>query len=133
MQRPPVRGGGRRSRALQHLVTFVAVVGALWLLVVAVLGGFFRLDTGPLLIDTPGWDWIPLPSLMVLGGLLAGVFIALIVRIPIAVAAGRRGARVRNQLLDRVGDVADETVLADIDNVLAERDEIAEQLAIATA
>ncbi|MGB3734806.1 MAG: GTPase [Ilumatobacter sp.] len=119
--------------ALQRLVTLVAAVGAAWLLVVAVLGGFFQLDTDPLLIDTPGWDWIPLPSLMVLGGLLAGLLIALLVRVPISVAAGRRGARVRDQLLDRVGSVADETVLADIERVLAERNEISEQLAIATA
>ena len=119
--------------ALQQLVTLVAVAGALWLLVVAVVGGFFQLDTDPLLIDTPGWDWIPLPSLMVLGGLLAGLLIALLVRIPVAVAARRRGARVRNKLLKRVGVVADETVLADIGRVLAERNEIADQLAIATA
>ena len=119
--------------ALQRLVTLVAVAGALWLLVVAVLGGFFQLDTDPLLIDTPGWDWIPLPSLMVLGGLLAGLLIALLVRIPVAAAAGRRGARVRNDLLKRVGVVADETVLADIDKVLAQRAGLAEQLAIVTA
>lgn len=111
----------------------VAVAVALWLLVVAVLGGFFQLDTDPLLIDTPGWDWIPLPSLMVLGGLLAGLLIALLVRFPVAVAARRRGARVRNKLLKRVGVIADETVLADIGRVLAERNEIADQLAIATA
>lgn len=118
---------------LQRLVTLVAAIGALWLLVVAILGGFLQLDTDPLLIDTPGWDWIPLPSLMVIGGLLAGLLIALVVRIPVAVAASRRGARVRRRLLDRVGTVADETVLADIGRVLSERDEIAAQLAIASA
>lgn len=119
--------------ALQRLLTLVAAAGALWLLVVAVLGGFLQLDTDPLLIDTPGWDWIPLPSLLVLGGLSAGLLVALIVRLPIAVAARRRGARVRHELLARVGSVADETVLVDIEQVLAERDEIIEQLAVVTA
>ena len=118
---------------LQRLVTLVAVVGAVWLLVVAVLGGFFKLDTDPLLIDTPGWEWIPLPSLMVLGGLLAGALIALLVRIPVAGAAARRGARVRSKLLDRVGAVADETVLADIERVLSDRSAITDRLAIVTA
>ncbi len=118
---------------LQRGVTLIAVVGALWLLAVAVLGGFFQLDTEPLLIDTPGWEWIPLPSLMVLGGLAAGLVLALLVHIPVAAAARRRGARVRQQLLRRVGDVADETVLADIDQVLAQRAQIADHLALATA
>ena len=119
--------------ALQRLVTLVAVAGALWLLVVAVLGGFFQLDTDPLLIDTPGWDWIPLPSLMVLGGLLAGLVLAVIVRIPVAAAARRRGAIARNELRKRVAVVADDTVLADIARVLRERNEIAELVAIVTA
>ena len=119
--------------ALQRLVTLVALVGALWLLVVAILGGFLQLDTDPLLIETPGWDWIPLPSLMVLAGLVAGLLIALLVRIPVAVAAGRRGARVRNDLLKRVGAVADETVLADIDRILADRATVTEALAVVSA
>lgn len=119
--------------ALQRLVTLVAVVGIAWLLVVAVLGGFFQLDTDPLLIDTPGWEWIPLPSLMVLGGLLAGFVVALFVRVPVAVAASRRGVRARNDMRARVGQVADDTVLADIDTVLAQRAELSDQLAIVTA
>ena len=118
--------------ALQGAVTIVAAVGAVWLLVLAVLGGFLRLDTEPLLIDTPGWEWIPVPSLMVLGGLLIGLLVALAVRIPVSISASRRGARMRALLLDRVAHVADETILSDIDTVLDERSRIVERLAVVT-
>lgn len=118
---------------LQRMVTLVAVVGAIWLVGVAVLGGFFKLDTEPLLIDTPGWEWIPLPSLMVLGGALVGLLIALLVRIPVAVAAKRRAVRVRSDLRRRVAEVADDTVLAAMDDVLSDRRAIADSLATVTA
>jgi len=118
--------------ALQRFVTLVAIVGALWLLVVAVLGGFFQLDTDPLLIDTPGWEWIPLPSLLVLGGLLVGLLLALIVKIPVNIGATRRGGRARKLLLGGVADIVDETVIADIDTVLAERSQINDHLAAVT-
>lgn len=118
---------------LQRLVTLVAVVGAIWLLVVAVLGGFLQFDTDPLLIDTPGLEWIPLPSLLVLGGLAAGLLIALLVRIPVAAAARRRAAKVRTDLLARVRTVAEKTVIADVDRVLADRRAVLEQLAIVLA
>jgi len=116
--------------ALQRVFTAAAIVGAVWLLVVAVLGGFFRLATDPLLIDTPGLDWIPLPSLLVLGGLALGFIASLLVRVPVGISARRRGGLVRRRLLDRIGDLADETVLADIDAVLADRRRLATELAI---
>lgn len=108
-------------RGLQHGLTAVAIAGALWLLGAALLGGFFQLDTEPLLIDTPGLDWIPLPSLMVLGGLLLGLLVGLLARIPTAVAARRRGRRVRSRLLRRIERHADASVLADLDEVLVDR------------
>lgn len=120
-------------QALQRAVTAVAAVGAIWLLVVAALGGFLQLDTDPLLIDTPGWDWIPLPSLMVLGGLGVGLLIALLVRIPVAVGARRRGHAARGEIRRRAVGVADETVLADIAAILADRAAISDALAVATA
>jgi GTP-binding protein EngB required for normal cell division len=119
--------------ALQKLVTLVAIIGALWLVTVAVLGGFFQLDTEPLLIDTPRFDWIPVPSLMVLAGLALGALIALLVRLPVSIAAQRRGRSVRSKLLDRIGELVDGTVIADLDHVLDERQAVLADLAIATA
>ena len=120
-------------QALQRFVTLVAAVGALWLLAAAVLGGFFQLDTDPLLIDTPGWEWIPLPSLLVLGGLLVGLLIAFAVRWPVAIAASRRSRSVRHQLRKQVQVIAEETVVADLERAIADRAAVADALAIVTA
>ena len=116
---------------LQRGLIAVAAVGAVWLAVVAVLGGFLHLDTDPLLIDTPGADWIPLPSALLLGGVAVGLLLALVVRIPVGVGAARRSARARSQLHDRVAAVAAETVEADVDRVLADRSELERLLLIA--
>ncbi|WP_420452377.1 GTPase [Ilumatobacter sp.] len=117
----------------QRVVMAAAVVGALWLLVVAVLGGFLQLDADPLLVDTPGAEWIPLPSLLLLGGLALGLLIALVVRIPVGVAATRRATKVRSDLLARVATVADTTVIADLEAVLADRRRLHDELAVVTA
>lgn len=118
-------------RALQQMLTIAVVVGAVWLLAAALLGGFLGFDTDPLLIDTPGAEWIPLPSLLVLGGLGLGFILSLLVRIPVGVAARRRGRRVRGALVRRVGQMADETVLADLDEALADRRRFGDLLATA--
>ena len=118
---------------LQRAALAAAVAGALWLLVVAALGGFLQFDTEPLLIETPRFEWMPVPSAMVLGGLLLGALLALIIRIPVAAAAKRRGMRVRGQMLDRIGEVVDETVIADLDRVLEARTAIVADLTVATA
>jgi hypothetical protein len=120
-------------QALQRALTGAAIIGVLWLLVVAALGGFFHFDVDPLLIDTPGWEWIPVPSLLVLGGLALGLLLALLVRIPVAASARRRGAAARRSLASAVADLADRTVLAHLAEVLAERRELQRLLAEATA
>ncbi|MCP4083986.1 MAG: hypothetical protein GY745_02850 [Actinomycetia bacterium] len=53
---------------LQRVLGLAAVGGAIWLFVIAALGGFLQLDTDPLLIDTPGASCIPVPSALLLGG-----------------------------------------------------------------
>jgi hypothetical protein len=62
------------------------------LVIVAVLGGFFQLATDPLLPDTPGADWIPVPSALLLGGAVLGLLIGLLVRVSLGIAARRRDA-----------------------------------------
>ena len=119
--------------AVQTALTVAALVGAVWLIAVAVAGGFFRIDTDPLLIDTPGWEWIPVPSLLVLGGLLISLLVALVVRIPVAVAARRRGAAARRSLRRAVAELADRTVVDEIDRTLAARHDLRSHLRVATA
>lgn len=117
--RPP--SWWRIGAIAQRFFAAVAAVGAVWLIVASAAGGFLNLDTDPLLIDTPGADWIPLPSLLVLGGLAVGGLLALVAAVPVRIGASRRGARVRDELTDGVARLVDATVLPDLDRVLDER------------
>lgn len=113
---------------LQRLAAFVAIVGAIWLLVLVIGESFFRLDTDPL---TPMINnWLPLPTLLVLGGLVVGVVLGLVAKIPLALGAKRRGAAVRKALHRDVEVVADGQVIARLDATLADRKELGRLLAV---
>ena len=130
---------GRRPRWwavivwLQRVFAGAAVVGLVWLLVAAVLGGFFRFDTDPLLPATPGADWIPLPSLLLLGGVLLGLVTSVLVRIPLGVGAARRGRTARRAIEAEVEQHADTAVVEPVAKVLAERRQLEELLSRARA
>ena len=119
--------------ALQRLLTTVALVGFVWLLALAVLGGFFNLDTDPLTIDTPGAGWLPLPSALAIGGLLASGIVSQGARLPSGIAARRHARRVRRTLREQVGDVADDLVIAPVEQVLGDHEEMARLLSIVRA
>ncbi len=107
---------------LQRLAALTAVVGALWLLAMIIGSAFFRIDTDVL---TPMInDWLPLPTLLVGVGLLLGLVIALIARVPLNVGAKRRSSRVRKELHEHVASVADTTVVASLDATLADKREL---------
>ncbi|MGY1638266.1 YfjP family GTPase [Geodermatophilus sp. SYSU D00742] len=105
-QRTPVwqRGVG----GLQWLLMLVALAGALWLLALVVLG-LFQLDD---VVPLPRVEGLPLPTLLLVGGLLAGALLALLAR-PFVRARARRRARRATQRLEAAVDVvAQEQVLA---------------------
>ena len=115
-QRTPLwqRGVG----GLQWLLTLVALAGALWLLALVVLG-FFQLDD---VVPLPRVEGLPLPTLLVVGGLLAGALLALVAR-PLVVLRGRRRARRAEQRLYAAVDVvAQEEVLAPMAEVREDHD-----------
>jgi energy-coupling factor transporter ATP-binding protein EcfA2 len=93
--------------ALQWLLLVVALAGALWLLGLVALGWLQLDDVVPL----PRVQGIPLPTLLLVGGLLAGALLALVARPLVRWGARRRGRAVRRRLTDRVQDVADAEVL----------------------
>ncbi len=101
--------------ALQWLLMLTALAGALWLLALVVLGWLQLDDVVPL----PRVEGIPLPTLLLIGGLLAGALLALLARPLVRLGARRRARRARRRLVDRVADVA--------------RTEVAEPLADARA
>ena len=87
---------------LQRILATTALVGLGWLLVVAVLGGFFKLDTDPLLPDTPEADWIPLPSALLLGGVILGLIVSFLMRIPLGIGPVGGHERLESRLANRL-------------------------------
>ncbi|WP_104525887.1 GTPase [Blastococcus atacamensis] len=98
----------RAVGGLQWLLMVVALVGALWLLALVVLG-LFRLDD---VLPLPRVENIPLPTLLVAGGLLAGLLLALICRPLVALRARRRARAADRRLRAAVQEVAEAEVLA---------------------
>jgi energy-coupling factor transporter ATP-binding protein EcfA2 len=93
---------------LQWLLALTALAGALWLLGLVVLG-WLRLDD---VVPLPRVEGLPLPTLLLAGGLLAGALLALLTRPLVRFGARRRARRARRRLLDRVADVAYDEVSA---------------------
>ncbi|WP_433314844.1 GTPase [Micromonospora sp. CA-269861] len=98
---------------VQWLVTLAAVVGLGWL----VLGYALRVLGLPAL-DNPMVGQVPLPTLLLLGGLLAGLLVAALTRPVVRWAARRARARAEQRLTARVAQVGDEYVLTPVRIVL---------------
>jgi energy-coupling factor transporter ATP-binding protein EcfA2 len=111
--RPPAWWG--LARWLQRALALVTAAGAVWLAALAVLGYFQLGDVVP----TPEVEGIALPTALTLGGLLAGLVLALLARVANGFGARRRARRARSALHDRVAAVADEFVIAPLEAELA--------------
>ena len=98
---------------VQWLVTLAAVVGLGWL----VLGYALRALGLPAL-DNPMVGQVPLPTVLLLGGLLAGLLLAALTRPVVRWAARRARARAEQRLTARVAQVGDEYVLTPVRDVL---------------
>lgn len=98
----------------QWLVTLAAVVGLGWL----VLGYVVRALGLPAL-ENPTVGVVPLPTVLLLGGLLAGLLLAALTRPLVRWAAVRARRRAEQRLVTAVAAVGDEYVLAPVRGVLA--------------
>jgi GTP-binding protein EngB required for normal cell division len=98
----------RAVGGLQWVLALVALAGALWLLALVVLG-FFRLDG---IVPLPSVQQIPLPTLLLAGGLLAGLLLAVVSRPLVTLRARRRGRAVERRVELAVEDVAENDLLA---------------------
>jgi hypothetical protein len=94
---------------LQDVLAVAALAGGLWLAGLYVLT-VLRLPEPA----TPAIGELPLPTALLLGGLLAGLLVALLARLPVRVGARRRRAAVESRLRAAVAEVADELVLAPV-------------------
>jgi GTPase Era involved in 16S rRNA processing len=97
-------------RVLQWVLFFVAVAGGLWLAGLAVMG-YLQLPEP----TTPDYRGLPVPTLMLLGGVLAGVLVALFSRLLVSVGARRKARSADRRLRGAIGEVTDELVIEPIE------------------
>ena len=111
-ERIPVWAG--LVRVLQWLLIITAVAGAGWLALLA-FGAYARLPEPP----TPEWAGFAVPTLMLLGGVLAGVLLALVCRVLVALTARRRARSADRRLREAISGVSRELVVAPVEAELA--------------
>jgi len=117
----------RAVGGLQWLLVLVALAGALWLLARVVLG-LFALDD---VVPVPQVSGLPVPTLLLVGGLLAGALLALAARPLVGLRARRRARAARRRLDESIEAVAEDEVLAPMADLRA--DTAAFCAAVATA
>ncbi|MDO5504076.1 MAG: YfjP family GTPase [Actinomycetia bacterium] len=98
----------------QTALAIVAGLGFLWLAALFVMGW---LQMGEL-FETPRWGPVPVPVLMLFGGLLLGVLLALISRFLAGAGARRRARIMEGRLRDSIEAVATETIVDPVRAVL---------------
>ena len=98
---------------VQMLLMAAAVIGLVWLVVLAVTGWLKLPEPG-----TPYLGPIPVPTLMLLGGLVIGGLLGLVVRLVAGPAARRRAQRASKRLEAAVEAVAEQRVVAPAQQVL---------------
>lgn len=99
---------------LQILFAAAAIIGAAWLGLLFILG-LFQMDG---LLTTPFWGPLPVPSVLLFGGLLAGMLLAGLSRFLAAIGGPRRARTMERRLQDSIETAATETVLDPIHAVL---------------
>ncbi|WP_371863265.1 GTPase [Nocardioides psychrotolerans] len=101
-------------RVLQWALILIALAGGAWLAVLAVLG-YLQVSVG----DAPGLGPVPIPTLMLLGGVLLGILLAALCRWLVSVTASRRAASADRRLRSAVHRVTDELVVQPVAAELA--------------
>ncbi|MCV2491780.1 YfjP family GTPase [Geodermatophilus sp. YIM 151500] len=108
----------RATGVVQWLLALVGLAGALWLVALAVLG-WLQLDG---VLPVPEVSGLPLPTVLLGGGLLAGALLALVARPLVRAGARRRARRARRRLTDRVAEVARAEVAEPLAETRADHD-----------
>lgn len=110
--------------ALQILLAVTAVAGLGWLLVLA---GFAFLKMPS--VDVPTLWSLPVPTVMLVGGVLAGLLVSVAARPFIRMGAARRRARVAAALREQIRAVATDHLVAPVRDVLERHRRTREALA----
>jgi hypothetical protein len=117
----------RLARSLQWLLLLVAVVGAVWLAGLAVLG-YLRVPEP----TTPQPHGLPLPTLLLVAGVVLGILLALVCRAVARVTARARARGVDRRLRAAISEVTDrlvvEPVQAEVESYRVTREGLAAAL-----
>ncbi len=113
-------------RVVQWLLIIAALLGGAWLAALAVMG-YLRLPAP----GTPDVGPVPLPTLLLVGGIVLGILLALLCRWLVRVTARRRAAAADRRLRAAVHEVADELVVQPVAAELAAYSEARTSLATA--
>jgi GTP-binding protein EngB required for normal cell division len=100
----------RAVRFLQWLFLLTAVAGGLWLAALAVLG--YLQVPAP---STPRYHGFPLPTLLLVGGVLAGLLLALLSKAVVGVSARSRARAAERRLRAAIDEVTDRLVVQPVE------------------
>jgi energy-coupling factor transporter ATP-binding protein EcfA2 len=106
----------RAVGGLQWLLVLCAVAGALWLLALVGLA-YLQLDD---VVPLPRVQGVPLPTLLLIGGLLTGLLLAVVARPLVRARARRRARSAGDRLHEAVAEVAAEELLDPVQQVRAD-------------
>jgi hypothetical protein len=106
----------RAVGGLQWLLVLCAVAGALWLLALVGLA-YLQLDD---VVPLPRVQGVPLPTLLLIGGLLTGLLLAVVARPLVRARARRRARSAGRRLHEAVAEVAAEELLDPVQQVRAD-------------
>jgi GTP-binding protein EngB required for normal cell division len=109
-------------RVLQWLLIAAAVVGGLWLLALAMVG-YLQFD-----VPSPKVGPIALPTVLLLGGIIGGIALALLCRVLVNFTARSRARAADRRLRSGINAVAQELVLSPLQAELAAYSTVREQL-----
>jgi len=100
-------------QAVQWLLILCAVAGAGWL---AALAGMAYLQLPE--PETPAYRGIPVPTLMLVGAVAAGLVLALVCRVLVGLTARRRARSADHRLRAALREVSDELVVKPVETEL---------------
>ncbi|WP_310964257.1 GTPase [Nocardioides terrisoli] len=100
----------RVVRLAQWVLLLAALCGGGWLLALAVMG-YLKVPQP----DTPRYAGLPLPTLLLVGGVVLGVLLALLGRVLVGLGARARARKAERRLRTAVAEVTEELVAAPIE------------------
>jgi hypothetical protein len=105
---------------LQRGLALAAIVGALWLVALGALGWVQLGD----IVPTPEIDGFPVPTALLIVGILGGLLVAFVCGLAVGAGARRRARAAQRRLSERVATVADERIIAPVQDELAAREDL---------